>query len=109
MFKINKKGELTDQLAVLIDWVSSIDATVQLLSFQQLVFCGNPLFDLARFLTFGVDESVRKKVEIQAFNVYYSKLGRLYINNQKTRPFTYKQVDPPRIEGLDSMKFQQHI
>ncbi|KAI6190382.1 hypothetical protein M3Y97_00111700 [Aphelenchoides bicaudatus] len=77
LFKIDKNGESTDKLSGFIDY--------------QLVFCGNPLFDLARFLTFGVDPDVRKKAEIQAYNVYYTKLRHLYTTNQKQIPFTYKQ------------------
>jgi hypothetical protein len=76
MFKLNEKGELTDELCALIDW--------------QLVFCGNPLFDLARFFIFGVDAETRKVIQDEAYNVYYTRLVQLYENNGETVPFSYK-------------------
>ncbi|KAI6213005.1 hypothetical protein M3Y94_00097800 [Aphelenchoides besseyi] len=77
IFRYNQHGELTSEVAAIIDW--------------QLVFCGNALFDLARFLTFSVDGEIREKTDAEAFRCYYNQLSKLYKKAGKKVPFTFNQ------------------
>ncbi|KAI6185365.1 hypothetical protein M3Y98_00014900 [Aphelenchoides besseyi] len=77
IFRYNQHGELTSEVAAFIDW--------------QLVFCGSPLFDLARFLIFSVDGEIREEADSKAFRCYYDQLSKMYKIEGKIVPFTFDQ------------------
>jgi aminoglycoside phosphotransferase (APT) family kinase protein len=79
LFRKSKNGQLTDKIAAIIDW--------------QLIFGGNPFTDLVRFLVAAVDDNLRSQgADLQAFNVYYNELERLYAKVGQTPGFTREQV-----------------
>ncbi|KAI6234893.1 DUF1679 domain-containing protein [Aphelenchoides fujianensis] len=68
----DEKGRPIDEIVAIADW--------------QTLFIGNPLFDLARFLSNCVDADERRKCEIEASSAFYDRLeSKLAEHGKKPR------------------------
>jgi hypothetical protein len=79
LFCTDQNGQTTSEIKAILDW--------------QLIFGGNPFIDLCRFLIGAVDAEIRQHADYIAFDVYYSELKRLYVQNGQQPPFSRDQVN----------------
>lgn len=71
-------GSIGDEIVALVDW--------------QTMFCGSPLFDLARFLVCAADGDVRRRLERRAIEIFYSQLTNHHQKQDSNPKFSLEDV-----------------
>ncbi|KAI6192788.1 Phosphotransferase [Aphelenchoides fujianensis] len=74
----DEKGQATNEIVAIADW--------------QTLFIGNPLFDLARFLSNCVDADERRKCETEAISAFYDRLQSKVAEHGKKPRFSRQQA-----------------
>uniref|UniRef100_A0AC34G2E6 CHK kinase-like domain-containing protein n=1 Tax=Panagrolaimus sp. ES5 TaxID=591445 RepID=A0AC34G2E6_9BILA len=78
MLAIDKGGNITNEIAAIVDW--------------QTLHEGSPMSDLARFLVFCADGVVRRQAEAMALKYYYECLVKEFGNDPTKVPYTIEQL-----------------
>lgn len=78
LYYLKEDGSPSNKLAAILDW--------------QTMYEGNPMLDMSRFMVLCVDAGVRRDVETECVDIYYTTLEKLCKELGRTVPFTREEA-----------------
>lgn len=100
----NSDGSVSSRVGALIDWQQLFEgeSSQKTDSKRQETTSGNPLADLARFMTCSCDADIRRACETRAVDSYYERLRLNYFEHRGSKPTFGRETVKPVQHQADS-------